>query len=127
MMAMAGVSGDGCWKKQREQQSAAKRLPLICPGTPSTSSGSGGDGDNDTLTETDSQTDSSKGYRLTVDITQSSAFETALQIVELVKRLSAERDAEEQRRQEKMIRCCDDGDDGDDNHDQDHGWPNGRR
>lgn len=88
---------------RRGQSQAQQQLPLARPSSrdygeghvhemgPRTSlNGKGGGVDN-------------KEYELTVDITKTSAFETALHIVELVKKLAAERDAVEQRQQQMLL------------------------
>lgn len=94
---------------KREGQEPQRQLAQACPVTPYIRGSEDGE---DTPSERERETDTSKGYKLTLDITKSSAFETALQIMELVKRLVAERDAEEQRRQqldcvaEKQVRTA---------------------
>lgn len=92
--------GDGSAVRNRQSQAVQQQLPLACP-IVSSAHGYGGVECDKTGSRTRSSDGggvaSNNGYELTVDITKTSSFETALQIVELVKMLAAGRDAAEQR------------------------------
>ncbi|KAK4220049.1 hypothetical protein QBC37DRAFT_477092 [Rhypophila decipiens] len=85
--------GDSDSGRQTGQAPHPRQLFLACPIITS-SHGDGGGGQ---------RTGSNNGYSLTLDISKLSAFETALQIMELVKRLVAERDAEAQSKRERFL------------------------